>query len=244
MLSKMIFGCGTGRCGTWTLYRILESQKGVSAGHEGFPLPWQIDLSQLWHMIIGIQARVRTPKLANSSFVWMRYAGAIMAEIPDPRFICLQRCRTKVVQSYLKHLPNLNYWTDPGSKHWDPQKDTSGVQSAMWPEYDLPKGIAIARYWDDYYAQAEYLQSRFPQNFRIFDMDEALNTEPGQREMLTFAGFKRKDQQIFLNRKLNALGNPKGQLNVEAEYVHSGQSFPVRSAEVGSKPRMQVRTES
>lgn len=221
MLSKMIFGCGTGRCGTYTLYRILEAQQNVAAGHEGFSLPWDVDVAQLWYFLIGIQARCESPIFANSSFVWMRYAGKIMSEIPNPKFICLKRPREQVVNSFLKHIPNLNHWTDPTSSHWNISRDTRAIQSIMWPKYDESKANAIGRYWDSYYSQAGYFQHRFPDNFRIFDMKKVLNTTDGQREMLEFAGIEKS--AFFLHRKLNALGKPKGHLNPEDDHVYPRQ---------------------
>lgn len=220
MLSRMIFALGTGRCGTYTAFRILEAQKDVAASHEGFPLPWKRDLPMLWYLFVNAQARCEAKILANSSFVWLNYTGAIMGHIPDPKFICLKRPREQVVNSFCKHTPNLNHWTDPESLHWDPNQDTHAVTAAKWPKYDLPKAEAIGAYWDEYYAKAEYLQSRYPGNFRIYNMLDVLNTEAGQRDMLSFAGFAEKDQRLYLNRKLNALGKPKGHLNPEDDYVY------------------------
>ena len=240
MLSRMIFGCGTGRCGTFTLYRLFEAQPGVCATHEGFALPWERDLPQLWWMFINAQARCEKPIWANSSFVWMRYTGAIISHIPDPKFICLKRDRGQVVHSFLHHTPLVNHWTNPDSVHWNPTKDLQVLQSVGWPKYDLPKAEAIGKYWDDYYTAAEYLQERFPDNFKIYDMHYALNSAIGQRDMLSFAGFDPRKQRIFLNRKLNALGKPKGHLNLEDNHVHTGPSVHGGSEEVGSEARLQV----
>lgn len=217
MLSKMIFGCGTGRCGTWTLSQILAAQADVAASHEGFLLPWQVDAAQLWHKLLRAQAHCKAPVWANASFVWMRYAGKVLSMIEDPKFICLRRDRQQVIDSFLQHTPTLNHWTNPASAHWRPG-DTHTIQSIAWPKYDAPKADAIGRYYDAYYGQAQYLQRRYPDNFAIFSMHAALNTEAGQRAMLSFAGIK--NPQIHLHQKLNALGKPKGQIVEVTTDVH------------------------
>ena len=204
------------------MHRIFEAQRDVSASHEGVALPWEVDACQLWYAIVGIQTRCEAKIFANSSLVWMRYAGKMMAELKDPKFICLKRPKEEVVDSFLRHIPTLNHWTDQRSRHWSLTKDSATFQSIAWPKYDAPKAEALARYWEAYYSQAAYLQSRFPDNFRIFDMRKTLNTESGQRAMLKFAGFDTRN--IFLDRKLNALGKPKGHLNPEEDYVFPGQS--------------------
>lgn len=238
MLSKMIFALGTGRCGTWTMYRTIEGQKDVAGQHEGFPLPWKRDLAQLWYLLINTQARCESKIFVSSSFVWLNYVGAIMGHIPDPKFICLKRPREQVVNSFLKHAPGLNHWTLEGCQYWDPNKDFSSMSSVMWPKYELPKAAAIGAYWDEYYEKADYYERRYPDNFRIYPMDFVLNTKGGQRDMLTFAGFPEDKQNIYLGRKLNALGKPKGHLNPEDDYVFPQQNIPTRAQKAGQESRL------
>src|SRR5208282_900901 len=46
----------------------------------------------------------------------------------------------------------------------------------------------IRRYWDEYYQRVEELRRRYPQQIRLFDTYEALNTPAGLQELLAFAG--------------------------------------------------------
>lgn len=213
MIPPMIFGMGSGRCGTWTLHKTLEAQTGVACNHEGIPLPWEVDPGKLWYFLLLYAIQAHGDYIAHVSFVWINYVGLLMGNLVNPKCICLKRDRDEVIESFCKHTPFLNHWTDPESLHWDPNKDTNAIQSVGWPKYDLPKKDAIGAFWDQYYAHAQYLENRYPANFQVFDMRTALNTEAGQREMLTFAGIDEKKQKIFLNQKLNSLGNPKGEIN-------------------------------
>lgn len=208
---------GSGRCGTWTIYRILEAQKGVVCTHEGFFLPWEIDLIKFYEGILRMLVNWEGDILANSSFVWINYVGRIMSMFKDPRCVCLKRDRAEVVESFQAYMPLMNHWTDPSSKHWDPNKWDIRNDTIMWPKFDAPKAEAIGLYWDQYYAAANYWASRHPDNFLILDMNDALNTDTGQRKLLSFIGISQENQRIFLNNKLNRRDKPKGAL-----YAQSG----------------------
>lgn len=210
MVPKMIFGLGTGRCGTWTLHKVFAAQLDVAGKHEGVPLPWEKDEDLFYRRLFGLWVNIDSPVIASVSYVWINYIGTIMGNIKDPRCICLKRPREQVVESFMAHSPNNNHWTDPDSLSWDPNKDTHTVLSYQWPKYDLPKRKAIRKYWDEYYTHAQYLETRYPDNFKIFSVQEALNSPYGQREMLKFAGIDANKQVLVLNQRLNALHKPKG----------------------------------
>lgn len=211
MISKLIFGLGTGRCGTWTLSKVFAAQKDVGALHENVPLPWKRDEGLFAKRVLDLAINIDDPIVASVSYVWINYVGLIMGTIKDPRCICLKRPMDQVVESFLAHSPNNNHWTDPTSPHWRPTKDTHTTISYQWPKYDLPKAEALEAYWKEYYAKAEYLADRYPDNFMIIDMEMALNDMASQREMLAFAGIDYDKQVFILDQKLNALHKPKGE---------------------------------
>jgi len=223
MVPKMIFGLGTGRCGTWTLSRIFAMQPDVASKHEGVPLPWEVNNDIFYNRMLRLWVNVDSPIIASVSYVWINYIGIIMGNLKDPKCVCLKRSKSEVVKSFLRHSPFNNHWTDPESLHWDPNRDVNTNLSYQWPKYDLPKKEAIEMYWNRYYAHADYLQSQYPDNFAIFNLNEALNSGFGQRRMLSFAGIKVEDQVIMLNQKLNALHRPKGEIQ-EAIDVHPRQN--------------------
>ena len=76
--------------------------------------------------------------------------------------------------------------------------------------YNAPRAEALALYWEEYSGKAEFWQQRLPANFMVMDMDEALNTEDGQHDMLSFLGYPENEHKIFLNQKLNTPAKPKG----------------------------------
>src|SRR5262249_48170800 len=61
----------------------------------------------------------------------------------------------------------------------------------------------IRRYWDEYFERAESLAQRFPRNVRIFDSEESLGTEAGQRDLLSFCGFAPEEQVLSVEIHLN-----------------------------------------
>lgn len=211
MISRMIFGLGTGRCGTWTLSKVFAAQPDVGSLHENVPLPWQRDKGLFAKRILDLVINIEDPIVASVSYVWINYIGLIMGTIKDPRCICLKRDQDEVVESFMAHSPNNNHWTDPESPHWSITKDTHTNLSYQWPKYDLPKREAIAAYWKEYYAKADYLANNYPDNFAIFQMQEVLNDWPTQARMLEFAGIPAHKQVFILNQKLNALHKPKGE---------------------------------
>lgn len=211
-LPRVIFGMGTGRCGTWTLHRILAEQKDTVGNHEGFACPWEPDYAIFYEAIIGMMIRLRASVIFNVGWYWINYTGRIINLFEDPKIVVLKRPREEVVDSFKRYLPDVNKWTAPWSMYWKPAKYCITPDRAQWPEIDAPRTRALEKYWDMYYAAAEFWQRRAPNNLLIVDMHEALNTEAGQRHMLSFLGYPEEDQRIFLNQKLNTPKTPKGRI--------------------------------
>lgn len=211
-LPKLIFGMGSGRCGTWTLHRILAEQKDTAGWHEGYSCPWDPDYVIFYEAILNMLTRLSAPTIFNVGWYWINYTGRIMNTFSDPKVICLKRDRDEVVESFKNYLPDINKWTAPWSQHWSPIKYHITPDRAQWPEIDAPRTRALGKYWEMYYAAAEYWQNRLPNNFLTIDMHEALNTEEGQRRMLSFLGYAEEDQRIFLNQKMNTPDQPKGRI--------------------------------
>jgi hypothetical protein len=129
------------------------------------------------------------PIVSDSGFYWIQYVPFIIPFIGDVKFICLMRDKQETVDSFCRHGVAENL-TPEGNNF-----------NHSLPKYDLPKREAVSKYFDEYYDIAASWQTSYPYNFRIFFMD-ALNSEEGQREMLSFAGFESPRFQvgIRLNR--------------------------------------------
>lgn len=244
-LPKIRLVLGTGRCGTWAWYRIMEAQSGlVQSSHEGFRFEWEVDRGFFFYrMMQAMVDWVGTPIWCNSSFAWIRYVGLLMQNLNDPKCLCLKRDRDSLIDSFMRHWPSENYWTDPGSDHWDGQWPMVTVTnpdpdalSRMWPKYDLPKEDAIGAYWDEYYAIAEFWQQRLPANFKIIDFKEALNSYEGQDGCLEFMDIPKEKRRHYVGARLNSSESFRGMLYKEVDGVHG----PVRVHEDPTLIRQEI----
>jgi len=196
---KLVFGMGSGRCGTASLALLLNNQENSLVTHEMFPvLPWDISNTtsvqfrweQLHHQshlydMVGDVAAYYLP--------YVEFLMRSLAQVPhlqkgfDFKFIILRRDPHEVVQSFLLKFERQN--NNPLQNHGDP----SIVQNewdACYPKYDdvsLPQAVEL--YCKDYYAKAQELQELFPENVRIFEM-KCLNSEEGVLSMLNFIGIE------------------------------------------------------
>jgi hypothetical protein len=146
--------------------------------------------------------------IGDIAFYYLNYVDDLLLADPDCVFVCIRREREETVQSWLqkssiKRWPSLwwgdrirawltrtpfytayNYWQEHDGSYW--KKDP--VWDSAFPKFQAASRVqAIGMYWDTYYAQAETLQQRYPQHFRIFDIS-ALSHPQGQREILAFIG--------------------------------------------------------
>lgn len=193
---KLIFGLGTGRCGTLSLSTVLDAQYQTNVTHEyGFRLPWNTNNYYLTITLDTIFKQHMGRFVGDVAFWYLPYTERILELFPDAKFICLKRDRQDTIDSQIRCGKTLgtNHFVDATSKHYDHERWPLGnIESRMYrssfPQYDLPWKEALIKYHDDYYDRAEYFERIYPKNFKIFDMHATLNTEEGQKEMLQFSG--------------------------------------------------------
>jgi len=207
---KVIFGLGSGRCGTASLAYLLNDQKDAFIGHEMPPvLPWDTsDLtglqfrwdqmqhqSHLYSMVgdVGIYYLPYIPTLIRSHdsipFINQNYVI---------KFIILQRDRKEVINSFMKKFIRQNnnpLQTEkaPGTvvDEWD----------ECFPKYDgVTLRDAVGMFYDDYYKESERLSLLHPDIVSIFPVDN-LNTEEGVLQILDFVGVD--DPRILVSIKKN-----------------------------------------
>lgn len=201
MKPSIVLGIGSGRCGTESLAAVLNRHPGVKVSHEEPPLlPWRHEPEPrvIGERLARFQRRPEAQLVGDVASFYLPYVeDAIRAE-PTIRIVCLKRDREEVVQSFCRwldrtqHLPT-NHWAEQPAPGWhhDP------VWTAIFPKYgtaNREEGIRL--YWDAYYATVEQLLRVYPQQIRLFDMQHALNTKEGLRDLLTFAGIP-SEQQIL-----------------------------------------------
>ena len=80
VLPQTVFGLGSGRSGTYSLYKLFQAQFGFRATHEGFlQLNWDTDLISFWR---GFYEWIsphtgddyyEITTIANVGFYWIKY---------------------------------------------------------------------------------------------------------------------------------------------------------------------------
>lgn len=204
---KLIIACGTGKCGSTSLARLLDFQKDAEFTHEGFgiSLPYDVHPSKLEKALESMFSRGASI-IGDVAFYWRHHVNSILKRIPDAKFICLKRDRELTTQSF---------WTrsDGSPVGGTPQTfrglkmDVKGAVLAgqfipLWGKNLHPSMEQLKegtrKSWDYYYRHADRLQREFPGNFRIWPT-EALNSEESVREILDFAGIPRENQEIIID---------------------------------------------
>jgi len=179
---QLVFGLGTGRCGTMSLQGLLNQQTGVCVSHESIISPWlfsQTYLDRILKQVHGYDGQI----VGDIACYYLNYVEHILSISPQTIFICLKRDKEETIRSYIDWTPDKNHWTHKHSIYWDNQW-VDDAFDLSYPKYDLPKSESISAYWEDYYAYAEHLCRRYPHNFFIHPLED-LNSREGQENILS-----------------------------------------------------------
>ena len=192
MQPGVIIGLGTGRCGTRSLSRLLSSQPGMVVLHEGMlegrshPFRWEGDRDRVVAWIDGLPELLGRPAhCGDVGMYFLPYCEDLIASRPEVRFVCLERPRAAVVESFLRHLPDRHPWLRHDGRRWriDP------VWDAAYPTFDEPdKARAVGLYWDLYKTEVDRLVALHPTRVGRFST-EALNSVEGRNAILDFVGY-------------------------------------------------------
>lgn len=204
---RIVYGLGSGGCGTRSLAHLLTAQPDTRITHEGLPhLPWLANPVLLDRHLATILER-RDGTVGNVAFYLLPYVPMIWKRQPKARFICLRRERTSCLGSLIAkmHRGQFNVYQHHSGRRWR----AHGVTEKQFPKYDHAPSMehAIARYYDDYYHQAEWFAQESPERFRIFALED-LNTEEGVASILDFAGFPRSEQNVTVGIRENQAPEP------------------------------------
>lgn len=209
-MNRMIFGLGTGRCGTDSLTALLNEQPATCARHESIVSPWVPDANKMKSML-DIMHKYPEEVAAEIAFYYLPYVPFLMGTYPDTKFICLKRDKEATIASYDRQtsfnpkngLAERNHWTARNSNHWSDKWRLDPIWDPCYPKYDLPRLESIAQYWEDYYIQAEKYVEKYPSNFIIIKMEKILNNGGIQYEVLKFLGYEQPN--IVVGIKKNAI---------------------------------------
>lgn len=199
MDKNLVIGLGSGRCGTVSLRDLLNHQ-GFNAVHELKLMPWFPDYEICNAVIKDILIR-KSDLVADIGYYYLPYVLYIAIKYPTTKFVCLQRDKEEVINSFLK-FSKYNYWSYPyidrEKTEWD----------STFPTYhNLSKAEAISQYWGDYYKTVRSLVKIIPDNIQLFDMNKTFNEEDGQRKLFEFIGIESKIK-LGINRHANPPDRP------------------------------------
>jgi len=183
---QIIIGLGSGRSGTQSLARLLNLQPKAKVWHEKeqWRIPWFKGEKRVKHQLQVFRFLAQFYSIVGDiAFYYLPYVPLIQEKIPDVKFICMRRDRDATIKSYVKWVGRLNFcpWINhDGSQwnfnHWD----------QCYPKYKARTiEEAVAMYYDEYYHIASEYEKRFPEQFKIFWIND-LNTEEGQKRIFEF----------------------------------------------------------
>lgn len=225
-MKRLIFGLGTGRCGTASLAKILNNDSKITCFHEGrlnysrgpdrYVLPWKVSRSKLLENLLMLRS-ADTPIVGDVGFYYLPYAGIILNMFEDSKFIIMKRDREATVHSYMAWTKGRNHWqkmTKPGAwradSTWDP----------AYPKYHAKhKRDALRKYWDDYYKKVDLLVSKRPESFMCLDIS-CLNSDADLDDMFSFLNItpsKYSKHRIFNTNKDRGPSKNYTKLNAQGD---------------------------
>lgn len=207
--SRLIFGLGTGRSGSTSLYELLRNQNNTFATHEHPPLLcWDGDFSTVNFQIQRMKVLLSNFRfVADVSHWWLNYFNVIIKNHPNSRFVCIKRNKGSTVSSFLNMKGNgapgsLNHWMNHKGDHW-----RLNPWDKCYPDFETNSlKDAIGQYWDLYYDQSNKIAMKHPQHFKVFELDK-LSSEQGQLEILDFCGFLEPVTFSNLRKNVNTISD-------------------------------------
>jgi hypothetical protein len=163
-----------------------------------------------------LQAMGQVKLIGDIAFYYLNYIDELFEVAPQCVAVCMKRDREATVASWLKksaigrwrslwladrlkswltRMPfytEYNFWQDHDGSHWMKEP----VWDSCFPKFEAAsKKEAIEMYWDFYYLEADRLQNKYPDRFKIFDVRDLSDSE-GQKRILSLLGIA-EDQMVF-----------------------------------------------
>lgn len=209
-MGRIVFGTGSGRCGTVSLAHLLDAQPRAQVTHEALGPVLTVDDpdGHADALLAEYMAAIQSGKTGTARILgdvmgtWIWHAKDLILEDHRVRVVCMKRNREETVRSFLAKKPDSNRWQ---KSEWD--GDPWG-RTSPWYDDDLTKRAAIRAYWEDVYSTADRLAHDFPTQFRVFPI-QALNSESGVRSILDFVGVPKPNIKVGI--RLNQ-GDPVNEL--------------------------------
>jgi hypothetical protein len=206
----LIIGLGTGRCGSMSLAHLLNDQKGCACTHEMtfdyrklMVTPLDITNTEQADKYLESINRRMLPIKADISLWWLWFVDHIVDKYgEDVRFLCLKRDRIETQNSYNKKFNNNG--KPPGINPLQEHDGTEYRKDAWdksYPKYLTDTRFeAIGLYWDDYYKRADEFEKKYPNQFKIVNLQD-LNDYEKISEILEFCNIEAPDLVIKKSNK-------------------------------------------
>ena len=190
---RIILGCGTGRCGTFTLARLLR-RSGAAMTHEmntkqNLRLPFDIDKEKFTKVCKHFES-VKQRAVGDSDLVYFRYLELFIEKYPDIKIVCLKRNKEDTIKSFVKKCGGKNWWSKHGYKKWI----NDVINFIRFPKYETENlEEAIGLYWEYYYQEINRIRKKHPKNILMIET-EKLSYREKQIEIYDFCGISRIDR--------------------------------------------------
>ena len=188
-MKTIIIGLGTGRCGTHSLAKLLESQENTSITHELNDTPfikWYYNSNDFNKICRVIDSRNKE-FVGDVSFFYLHYIPSLLDKYNNIKFISIKRPKEATIKSYMKWTEGRNHWMNHNGTQW--RYDRWDI---CYPKYEVEKKEeALNLYWEEYYTTMEKLKTSYSNQFLLIEMED-LNNDNKIKDILDFCGFKNK----------------------------------------------------
>lgn len=184
--TRLILGCGTGRCGTKSLQHLLNLQGRYCFNHETLGLPWEADIPA-FKEYLSLVTKSPSQFEGEVAFYLLPYVRHAILRYSNVRVICLRRERQACIDSWVRWCATRDLGNPWNLKERKDRADWWGWSFPDYPGKSIEQ--AAAAYYDDYYMASQILAAAYPWRFKLVEMERVLNFEEDQRELLQWLGF-------------------------------------------------------
>lgn len=189
MVKPVIIGCGTGRCGTQTLAKILNDCDYQHCTHERAPsMTWIFD-EELYQTRLEDFKRSHTH--GDIALQYLPYLERFIEDLEKVKIVVLKRDRKEVIRSFDAKTKNPDKWK---------------AREKEWNSYfhigKLPKKEFIGKYYDLYYKEIDKLIKKYPKHIKLFETED-LNSN--QDAIYKWCEILEKDRNYKYNPRYNTI---------------------------------------
>jgi hypothetical protein len=206
---QVLFGVGSGRCGSTSLTALLSTVEDACCTHENPPLIfWHpVEEQVAFHMRRLKYLAEYFPLVADVSHWWLNVLDVGFRHFPEAKVIGMYREVKSCTESFMRikryGRQSWNHWAPFGnsiwaSHSWDPTYPTFSLTENSEKDPDRVKREAICRYIRLYNDRLIHLSVRFNRNIMLVPTEQ-MNDASMQRRIFDFANVVGCISKINLN---------------------------------------------